>query len=336
MSSAEYKSIEHEFLVWIESRLKTGVALTRMNEELKAAGLLDEEPKDPDDVFDSAYVGFLGEIEIKPPMVDKDLLGVRFGFHTGSFCNFDDTLVLYKRNPLRQVAQINAQQGYTHGYRLREFTAGSDDPGIGSMIGSLWVASNCTSNWNGEILRIDLAHRSLVKNVLEQGVSAFLVDPATIVVEDDTVTFRYQTSVHDFTVLNRGAVARYRVRNGSAVREAPIAPSFGGFIDEWLNLNDSEAARWSTPDAALHHHDLAARLKNESLEWKHVAACPGSPPTREIAIQWSESKQTTVFQIGGSNTKELRMLSVSGDRSPGCREIDISGNLTSIFGEPPQ
>src|ERR1700674_4581031 len=34
---------------------------------------------------------------------------------------------------------------------------GKDDPSRGRMIGSAWVASNCTSNWSGSLFRIDLS-----------------------------------------------------------------------------------------------------------------------------------------------------------------------------------
>ncbi len=334
LSATQYMAIQREYLQWIESRLRSGATVAQMNGELKSVGLLSEGPNSVDDMFDKTYVGFLGEVEAKPALGAEDLFAIKFGFHTGGYCNFDDTVVLYERNPLRRLAQVNAERSYTHGYHLRDLAVGKDDPGRGRIIGSAWVASNCTSNWNGNIFRIDVSHGRSLENVLDRSVSAFAGDPVTIGIENDTVTFRYGTSAGDLAVLAREAIARFRVQGGRAIREAPIAPSFGGFVHEWLNLTDADAARWSTSEAAHSHHDLAARLNHELLEWKGVASCPGSPPAREIVVEWSESKQTTVFRISETNAAELRMLSVSGEHSPGCREIDITGDLTSIFGEP--
>jgi hypothetical protein len=335
LSAAEYKPIQSEYLAWIDSRMKTGTGVARMNAELEAAKLLSNGPESVDDMFNKTYAGFLGKIEAKPGRAE-DLLVITFGIHTGGSCNFDETIVVYERKPLRRVAQINAERSYTHGYRLRELAYGKDDPSHGRMIGSAWVASNCNSNWNGSLFRIDLSRGRSIENVLDSSVSAFGGDPVKINIEDNTVTFLYTAPAGGLSVLTRAAIARYRVQAGQAIREAPIATSFGGFINEWLGMDDTEAALWSTPEAGVHHHDLAARSKKELLEWEHVAACPGSPPAREISVQWSESKQATVFLMRASSAVELRMLSVSDQRSPLCRQINISSELSSIFAEPPQ
>ncbi len=153
-------------------------------------------------------------------------------------------------------------------------------------------------------------------------------------VNSNTVTFDYTTAIRDPNVLTREGLARYSIQAGRAIRQPPIALSYGGFIDEWLNMDDTEAARWSTPEAGMRHRDLAARFQKEFLTWSHVADCPGTPSAREIAVQSDESKQTTVFLIAGSNALEMRLLSVSDTLSPSCREIGIGQDRTSILGEP--
>ena len=124
------------------------------------------------------------------------------------------------------------------------------------------------------------------------------------------------------------------MQDGRAIRQAPLAPSFGGFIDEWLRMDDTEAAGWSSPQAAVQHRDVAAKSSKGLFTWEHAATCPGPPPAREIAIRWNDSKQVTVFLIGASSAAEMRMLSVSGKRSPSCREIDIGADLREIMAEP--
>ncbi|MGC2658873.1 MAG: hypothetical protein WA324_13025 [Bryobacteraceae bacterium] len=335
LSATEDKAIQHQYLNWINSRLKTGLSVARMNGELDAAKLLSNGPESVSEMFDKTYAGFLGEIEAKPVPPAEDLLAITFGIYTGGDCNLDETLLLYGRKPLRRLAQVNGERSYTHGYELRDFAIGKDNTGHGRMIGSAWVASNCTSNWNGNRFRIDLLRGGSIDNVLDRDVSAYGDDKVKIRIEDNTVTFRYTTLMRgDVDALTRAGIACYRVQDGHATREAPLATSFASFINEWLEMDDAEAARWSSPEASMHHHLLAAKAAKQALQWEHVAACPGPSPTREISLQWSASKQTTVFRIGGSSAAELRMLSVSDRLSPSCRQIDISAGLSSIVTEP--
>jgi hypothetical protein len=334
MPAAEYKPIQGEYRTWINTRLMAGTSVAQMNEELQAANLLSIGPETIDDMFDRTYSGFLGEVETVPVTGTDDLLGIKFGVHTGGYCNFDETVLLYRRKPLRNPVQINAELVYTHGYRLRELAAGKDGSARGGIIGSAWVASNCTSNWNGNVFRIDRSRGRAIENILDQGVAAFNGEEMKISVEEDTVTFDYTTSTGETAALTREGIARYRVRAGNAVRQAPLAPSFGGFIAEGLTIEDTEAAHWSTAQANIQHHELAARLKNEVYEWEQVAECPGPPAAREVTIQWDTSKQTTVFWVSGSSAAEMRMLSISDEPSPSCRRI-IRDDLTAILGEPP-
>lgn len=206
---------------------------------------------------------------------------ITFGVHTGGHCNLDETIAPYGGSPLKRVARINAEQAYTHGYLLREFTIGKEDLSRGRVIGTGWAASNCTSNWNGNILRIDLLHRQTVENALQEGVGAFSGGEMRISTDEDTVTFTYTAGTGDDAVLTRDALARYRIQGGRAIRVAPLAPSFAGFIDEWLNMEDAEAARWSSPEAARQHHALAEQKGGHIFTWEHAATCVDyffSPP----------------------------------------------------------
>src|SRR5580704_9394475 len=48
----EYRSIQAEYLAWLDSRMMNGVSLPIMNNELQAANLLSIGPQDVDDFFD--------------------------------------------------------------------------------------------------------------------------------------------------------------------------------------------------------------------------------------------------------------------------------------------
>lgn len=334
LSPAEDELIRDEYMAWIDSRMGSVNTLTQMNDELGAAGLLSRGPETVDEMFSKTYTGFLEKVEPVPIRPAGDLLAVRFGVYTGGNCNLDETVLLYERRSLRRIARINAEQSFTYGYRFRALAAGKEDPRQSRVIASAWVLSNCTSNWNGNLFRIDVAHGRSLDNVLDRGVEAFGGKSVEIRIENGTVTFDYTTRIGDTDGSLRGGVARYRIQDGHAVREAPIAASVRGFISEWLDLDDSEAARWSTPEAAARHHKLAARFNKDLFTWEHTADCAGSPPMEEIAIQWGEPKQGTVFLVGGRSVAEMRMLSVSDGPSPSCREID-SGPASVTAGSEP-
>jgi hypothetical protein len=200
---------------------------------------------------------------------------------------------------------------------------------------SAWVASNCTSNWNGSRFRIDLLRNQSIQNLLATTPGFKNDEDVEINITGNAVMFRYTTVSGETVTIMREAIAQYRIQNGHAVRQAPIALSYGGFIHEWLSMDDAEAARWSTPEAAATHHDMATRFNR--FEWDHAASCLGPPAAREIVVRNDESKATGVFLIAGATAAEMRMQSVSDQRTPGCREIEISpDSLGSIIAEPPK
>lgn len=335
MQGSEYKSVQNEYLAWIDVRIRSGATVAKMNEELISAGLILKDPElvDAAPNIEKNTAGYLAEISMQPPGDAGDLRALTFGIHAGSSCGFDNTIVLYQGTPQRRVARINADDSHKVGFHLLAVTFGKDDPNRGSLIASAWVVSNCTSNWNGKAFRIDHLRGQSFEGLLDRGVGAF-GDEVKISIENDTVTFDYETSIRDTSILIREAVARYVVQGSHAIRQAPIAPSYGGFIDEWFEVSDTEAARWSGVDAARRHHDLVAQFGKGFFVFEHVASCPGSSPTREIAVRWKESNQATVFLISGSSAAEMGMEAISDTRNPSCREIDIKGDLTSVMNEP--
>jgi hypothetical protein len=334
LSAVEFKSIQTEYLAWVDSRFRTGVTVDAMNEELRAADLLSDGPKTLDDRLNRTYAGYLGPVEIQPTSGAGDLLAVRLGIYTGGFCNFDETVVLYQRKPLRRIAWLNAEPSYKHGFELSSLTVGKDDAARGRLLASAWFASNCASDWNGGRIRIDRVLGPSLVHVLNRSLNFRNSDNVRIDVTGDQATFRYSTLMGETDVLEREGIASYRIQSGRLVRMAPIAATFGGFISEWLEMDDNEAARWSTPEAARLHHTLVANFKKENFEWEHAAVCPDPPAAREIGIGSGDSKHTAVFLIGGSSAAAMRLLSVSGQRSPSCKEIDIGGDLSSIIAEP--
>jgi hypothetical protein len=245
-------------------------------------------------------------------------------------------VALYQRQPFRRLGWLNAERSYQHGYYLHGLAgrlgSGRNRENRGRIIASAWTASNCTSIWNGGRFRIDVLQSRGFTNVLDRHVLARDDDEVKISLEDNVSTFHYITGMHDTIINGRDGIASYKIENDKAIRQAPIASQFGGFIDEWLLLDDEDAARFSSPAAAGLHHELAARFKKEAFDWEHAADCPG--PAREIAVRGDESEKTTVFLIAASGIADMRMLSISDTINPSCREIDVNTDLSAITTGP--
>ena len=335
LSAAEYEPIRGDYVAWLDRRVHSRIAVSEMNEELKASKLISEGPQDIDDYFDKTYVGFLGGISTVDISGAKDVIGFALDVYTGRYCNEDQTIVIYDRSSLTKIAQINAQRSYSHGYFLRTLAVGSDSATNGRIIASGWVASNCTSNWNGEMIRIDVAHSHVVENVLAQGVSGFAGEDMKIGVDDRTATFDWATASGESEVMIRRGLAIYRVESGHAVRVAPIATSLGGFIDEWLTMDASDAARWATPEAANRHYEIAAKFERNTLDWRLVTECKATTPTREVTARVGNSDQSVTFRVLTSTAAQMRMISISDAVSSDCQEIATPEILPLIYAELP-
>jgi hypothetical protein len=330
MPASEYKPIQREYLSWITVRLKAGVSLDAMNAELKAANLFLESPSNPNDAdaILNSHAGYLAEIETQPTEASHHVIAIRFGTYTGSGCNEDETVALYRREPLHLLTTINAESSYTHGYILRDVALGKENA-EGRLIalpGSLPTARATGTAISFESTALAQARSKLSLTRMSRRSSTTNCGSAL----REAVTFRYSSGISDIDVIVRTAIARYEVQ-GQATRVAPIAPSYGGFIDEWLNLDDAEAARWSSPTASALRHEVSARLTQEFFIFRGAWNCAAA---REIEVESNESKKLSVFRISGSTTEQMRMEAVFDRPSPGCREIDIKRDLTAVLNEP--
>lgn len=329
LTAAEFAPLQAEYLAWIDVRVQARGTVKAINDELGQAKLIYVDPITLTDDWEASHVGYLSAIRSEP--FGEDVVILKLGIYAGSYCNYDETVVVYQRNPFRRLGWLNAQQAYEHGHYLHGLAVGKDDPTHGRIVASGWTASNCTSVWNGGRFRFDVI-RPQMTNILNREVVTRDDLEVKITTQNEGATFHYDTDMHDTVINGREGIASYRIENGKAVRQAPIASQFGGFIDEWLLLGDEDAGRFSSPAAATLHHEIAAQFKKEPFDWQHAADCPG--PAREIAVRGDESEKTTVFLIASSSIAEMRMLSISDKLNPSCREIDISKDLSAITSGP--
>lgn len=225
MQPADYVRVQDELTTWIDSRVKSGASAAQMNDELSGAGLLSDGAGSVDDFLDKSFAGFLGKIEPLTDGVSPNVLALSFGIYTGTVCGYDDTVVLYSRSSMTRIARINAQPTLVpNGLHLRTLRVTAAGP-EGRIVGSAWVASNCTSNWNGESFRIDRIQGTTLVPIANQPMrapfGAFAGDPVRITLEGNDVTVGYTTQEGKANLIP--AVERYRI-DGDHLTRLPGPP----------------------------------------------------------------------------------------------------------------
>ena len=247
------------------------------------------------------------------------------------------TAVVYERGPLARLAAINASPDATS-YLSGLDVSGRDATGR-RLIASGWVRSNCASTWNGKYIRIDQLSGSSVKNLLARDLYAhdrYGAYTVAVQVQRDVVTFRYDGGIENPDLLFTPAVARYRIVQGRAVREVPIALTRAGFIQEWLSMTDADPKIWAEPQAVGMRATVAPAVEKHGFDWANVAHCDGSPPVWEVAVRLHDLDKIYVFRISGARATELRMVGIGEKLTQSCVPEDMTNNLTSLGSELPE
>jgi hypothetical protein len=161
------------------------------------------------------------------------------------------------------------------------------------------------------------------------------VEDVAVWVQRDVVSFWYEGGLRNEDLLSVPGILRYRVTGDLAVREGPVALTRAGFLQEWLNMDDAEATRWSEPDAASQHAAISAAFAHDAFSWERIARCDGSSQVWEVGIRLAEPKTRYVFRITGSRAGELRMSSSGNDPAEFCTPLDWRKNLSAIGSELP-
>ena len=346
LSREEYRDLRNEYLAWIDTRVRAGRHADDINQELKDAGLLfqwlrnivsDDDLKESKRQMFESHAGWVEGARERAIRNSNDLFVVEATIDQG-VCAEDVTASLYEKKSLRRVAEINAGSGSDeHGYYLLSIDAGGRGSDGMRIVASRWVASNCMSRWNGELIRIDRLDGASVRNLLSRDLYAAVDgnDDVSAEVRSNVVTFRYDGGIGDMDLLSASAIARYRVTGDEVTREAPVALTRAGFIREWLAMRQTDAARWAERQALAMRGTLAQELHGNLLEWVRVANCGGSPPVWGVAATIGKSNRPRVFRIRGNRATELRMLSIGDKVTESCPAEDIRKSLASVGAELP-
>ena len=232
--------------------------------------------------MDRSHVGY-----IEPPGESQfrgadDVFAVGAPIYKNAACGLDATEILYDRKTLARIGWVNGETAVSeYPFYLSSLAIGEKDAFGGRVVASGWVISNCTSSWNGKSIRIDHMGGQSSANLLARGIDAHDRERPSVAswVRGDTVTFFYSGGIPDGDLMETASIARYRIANGRALHEAPIALTRAGFIHEWLTLEDVNPSDYATAEAVA-VRALASRAFDDGLfHWQSVGRCPGVPPS---------------------------------------------------------
>jgi hypothetical protein len=325
LPAKEFADIQAQAIAWVDKRIRARLTADELNAELAAARILrPERPEASDgDVMYNA-IGFLDKVVLNPISGADDLTGVTLGI--GLMCGMDQTILIYRRDSLRSVGRLDHHDPrFQFGLGFSSVIGGETSDGR-KLLASGSYSEWCTSTLIGVGLRIDSIENGSLHNLLNQNRSArFFDDPEKLVrpsIQDDVVTFRYTANLGDADLMARPAIARYTITSQGAVRIAPIALSRVGFVDEWLNMDRREAARWSTPQAAAQHDAVTAWFKRQAMKFAGISHCPGLTSVWEIGIArltlHDEPTKKWFFVMSEAGASQMRMLGIGTSPRPGC------------------
>lgn len=304
-----------------------------------------QETYDPDKPpqLDRIYGGDI-KVKITRPERIPDLLLVEFNF--GIECGFDSVLLAFEQ---RQGHWAQTLRWQSPAYNeisgaFGDFFSYAVLPKTGKSRWSLAVAHGqpwCTSGWSG--FKIDVLQPGSgnpAPSVIFHTEAGYKRDlDTTFKPTKNGFQLRTIDSSLDFDVFSHPVIYRYSVQDNKVQRVQPVADNGRDFVDVWLQVSWSEAARWSAPRnlAQLQqtHDKLAADNRVEGKEtysntFGPVRSCTDIPAHYQIQLgsKWlgdggkSRPGQTIYFQIKqGANS--FTMLDASLTANPHCSGRNI-------------
>jgi hypothetical protein len=227
-------------------------------------------------------------------------------------------------NTRKEVVRMNGERWRDYSYWLSSIDVSQGNQSGQRIVATGWIISNCTSNWNGSIAKIDLMKHGELKEISKYEPWAANSEGIKASVHGNVVNFRYMLRNYDVGVWTAGpGVASYEVLGEVAVRRAPLALTKGTFITEWLNLSSRDVAAFSSPEAAKQHSGIEVLVRNRGLEWRSAASCESTPHLWKLTADIYDAHAARTFVIEGSTVNNLRMRSVETVADyRGCRVID--------------
>jgi hypothetical protein len=249
LDAEEYRSLQTEYLNWIDARVKAGVSIEKMNAELREAALFYHWIDSADGMLDESFesrAGYLEPISTRSLRGAAELLVIKASIYRGIGCYLDMAVALYEKHSLKRLGWLQADQAESgFPYHLSGLDAVHRGAAGEWLVASSWTVSNCTSSWNGKRVRIDILRGTGIENLMAKDLYARdrdRVEDVAVWVRQDVVTFWYEGGLRNADLMSVPGILRYQITGDIAAREAPVALTRAGFLQEWLNMDDAEAA----------------------------------------------------------------------------------------------
>jgi hypothetical protein len=334
-----YRQIRKSFLAWADARLRAPEQIDALNRELRRAGI---NGPGRDKFWGTDNIGLL-EVSIAPLPSAPDLVAVRLGI--GVAIDYDETVVLYQRQPWRRIGWLNHDLSTGDYAKFSTIAVSAKDADGQRLI----VSSEfpIMRRYEGPLqlnFRIDALEAASLKPLLTKEVAGeYNYVPghegpddlfASSSVEGNIATFRYSFVMRNGDTAR--AVLRYSVSPAAVTRIGPIAITRTGFIDQWIMLEPADAAQWSTPEALKGHRAVNGFLRlhqNDTyISFDKISRCEASPPTWQIEASSGFNAPTEhwVFVLSESAAEHLRMLNVEKEPHPGCVEYDLEALIEEL------
>jgi hypothetical protein len=326
LSPGQYREIQSLYIRWIDTRVESGESIDAMNRELNKSGLLVPEMTS-NDPWHIPWVGHLDKIENQ---IVGDSVVIEAGIFSNAACGLNQTAMVYDSNGRRGLGTIAPGDAMEWAYAISNIAVGPDSSGE-RLAAAGWFMSACASSWNGAAFTIHRVTPNGVVKILDRHARTRQLDQIKLNIAGNVVEFHYIGRLGDVVAMARTGIAKYRIEGNRATRIAPLALSIPGFMDEWLDMDESEAARWSTPAAARMHAQAKADYGDDVFEWQTFGRCGGAA---ELGIQFTRTKKIDVFRISGATAADLKMIGISDKHSCAARDIS-GGDLTEVLTELP-
>jgi hypothetical protein len=111
LTAEEYRSLQTEYMDWIDARVRAGVSIEIMNAELREADLFYHWIDSADRIADESSqsrAGYLEPISTRPLRGAAELLAVKAAIYKGIGCDLEMTVALYEKDSLKRVGLLEA------------------------------------------------------------------------------------------------------------------------------------------------------------------------------------------------------------------------------------
>jgi hypothetical protein len=319
--------IRQAFLAWTDTEIRRGATIEQLNASLAANDLLAPEALYRTDDIYQPFAGYLEKVTSQSIQSANDL--VQINLEIGMTCAFDQTAVIYRRNPMSRVGWINYRD--TEGsvaWGINTLTVGPAASNGDRIVAAGLMHAWCTSAWGSIELRVWRLAGNELKPLLTRDLGARRDEDVTAVIRGETVAFRYNRGIRDTDILIRSGIEKYRIEANRVTRIAPIALNILGFIDEWLDLNEAQSAQWSSGEGVRDR--AAAVVWSKSVAFEGGSRCEGSPTLWQVSVKSPDSEERRVFLVNEAGSERLQMAGFKRQPLRECPPVDLAALMMEL------